>query len=202
MTRYLRSFCLCSIVVLLSACVTSAKTQFYTLSKPLSTASENTETIESISQLTSVSVNVPDRLKRPQLVLNTPDGTGVVMLEHDRWVSTFDDELRDAISSGIHQHALLNSKQQAHYRINVSLLQMDTLLNDHISANFHWSMINRDKSANDSNDTKLSCDFNANKNIQDGVSGAVKGTQAIVQELVNAIVERMQKIDAGETAAC
>jgi uncharacterized lipoprotein YmbA len=208
MTRYLQSFCLCSIVVLLSACVTSAKTQFYTLSKPLNTSSANTETIQSISQLTSISVNVPDRLKRPQLVLNTPDGTGVLMLEHDRWVSTFDDELHDAISSGIHQQILLNNKQstaqtmQAHYRINVSLLQMDTLLNDHVTANFRWSIVNRDKSANDSSEAKLSCDFNANKNIQDGVRGAVKGTQAIVQELVNAIVERMQKINAGETAAC
>jgi uncharacterized protein len=208
MMRYIQSFSLCAIIVLLSACATSTNTQFYTLSKPLNTLSANTETLQTVSQLTSISVNVPDRLKRPQLVLNTPDGTGLQMLEHDRWVSAFDEELRDAISSGIHQHVLLNSKQQTtqtkktHYGINISLLQMDTLLNDHVSANFRWSIVNREKSANESSATKLSCDFNTNKNIQDGVRGAVKGTQAIVQELVNAIVDRMQKINAGETAAC
>lgn len=199
MIRYLRPFYLCCAVVLMSACATSTQPKLYTLSTPLS--NEQTETLQPVlkpvQQWTAVSVQVPDRLKRPQLVLNKKDGTGVVMLEHDRWASAFNDELRDAIISGIHQHVIANAaSQQPHYRINVTLLQMDTLLDDHITANFRWSMTNTDSKV------KLSCDFNTSANITDGVSGAVTGTQAIVHGLVKAIVMRMQAVNAGEVGSC
>lgn len=210
MSRYIQLVCLCCVALFMSACVgtTTSETHFYTLSPPLVVAKsvEQTQSIIGHNEWVSVSVQVPEHFRRPQLVLNTPDGTGVILLEQNRWASAFDDELHDAIISGIHQqfgqHEQWN-KAPVYYRLKVSLLQMDTLLNDHVSANFHWSMTQKNKSAQDHpHATMLSCDFRANANISDGVQGAVKATQTIVQDLVNAIIHTIQMQQAGEVVAC
>lgn len=211
MTRYVQLICLSCLVLFTSACVSHRTTEphFYTLTQPLSVATniDQKNMNEGHNEWLSVSVQVPEHFRRPQLVLNTPDSTGVILLEQARWASAFDDELHDAIMSGIHQQ--LGQGKHKHeapvyYRLKVSLLQMDTLLNDHVAANFHWSISQKNQSKDDGQAKKmLSCDFHAHTKITGGVQGAVKGSQAIVQDLVNVIVNtiRMQQA-TGEVVAC
>lgn len=207
MTCYLRFFFLCGIVMLMTACATSTKSTLYTLSKPFETQtiSEYTGTVAPVNELVSVLISVPNRLRRPQLVLNTQGGTEVVMLEHNRWASSFDEELHDAVVSGIHQalKADLNSQtNQAYYRVDVSLLAIDTLLDDHVQANFRWAITQQESVSKITNTDKLSCDFNSYQSAADGIQGVVKSTQKIVQALVNDIVERMIMMRAGGSVDC
>lgn len=207
MTYYLRFFILCCIVTLMAACVTTTKTQLYTLSKPFKKqiTDEYTSMVKAVSQFVLVSTKVPNRLRRPQLVLNTQGGTEVVMLEHERWASAFDDELRDAIVSGIHQALGIDLNlqgNQVYYRIDVSLLAMNTLLNDHVSANFRWTITQQDATSGTSNKLRLSCDLTSYEPTAEGVQGIVKSTQTIVQVLVNDIVEHMKMMRTDSVADC
>lgn len=193
MLKFTRQLYLCLILLsFLVGCSTTQSTHFYTLSAPIKTvANQNTLTIHTTSQIEVLPVHVPDRFRRPQLLVNFKDHNHIAVLEHDRWISDFDEELTDALKSGIGLPNN-NSNHQDRYVVNVDLLQMTTVLDDTISAHYRWTIKRLNPQAVATDTINFTCDFSANYPLDHGIAGAVKGNQALVQDLIAAINQHLQ----------
>jgi uncharacterized protein len=205
MNTIIRFLFIFTCISFISSCASVHSTNFYTLNKPLSTLANSEETTQSLknASMIQVSVNVPDGLKRPQIVINHKDGSRILVLEHDRWLSAFDEELKDALTSGIHasqkdQSLLANNR----YLISVNLLQMDTFIADKVTADFHWKITRQDNASQATNPYILNCQFTANQPIKNSVQGAVEGIKAIVQDVINLISQQIQTMDSTPVKDC
>jgi len=90
------------LAVLLTACGTTGPTRFYTLAGPVAATATAPASQPARQRLLIevLPVSVPERLARPQIVVRTDDAR-VDILEQDRWSAPLNNELRDALASGI-----------------------------------------------------------------------------------------------------
>lgn len=199
--RYLLLFtCICFV----TSCATVHPTNFYTLTKPLPVPvqKEQVSTVKH-ANMVNISVNVPDGLKRPQIVINYKNDSRLILLEHHRWLSAFDEELSDALNSGIHGNTNIQGLTTTNrYQISVQLLQMDTVLADTVATNFHWKIKRHSSLDKEPSSNVLVCEFNASKPIDNSVDSAVNAMQAIVQDLVQIISQQIIKMELGQTDKC
>ncbi|MGJ8619806.1 MAG: PqiC family protein [Methylophilaceae bacterium] len=205
MNTIIRLLVIFACICVVWSCASVHSTNFYTLSRSLPQLPNNEQNTVAIENAPSlrVSVNVPDGLKRPQIVLNNKDGSRISVLEHDRWLSAFDEELKDALTSGIHNNANTQSlSSNNHYQISVKLLQMDTMLADTVTANFHWKITRNDNVSRTTKPSIPTCEFSASKPISNTVASAVKGMQAIVQDLAQTLSEQIVKMESGPVNTC
>lgn len=96
--------CSAGAALLLAACA-GPPTQFYTLATPAATAPASASASAAPATWIELApLAVPERLARPQLVVRSAgDATAarVEVLEQHRWASSFESELRDALSGGV-----------------------------------------------------------------------------------------------------
>lgn len=100
---------------------------------------------------------VPERLARPQLVVRSAGEAAdaqVEILEQHRWASSFENELRDALASGIAARlgALDGTKggrpaAAPVTRIAVQLRQFDAVEGTRVDASFGWTVRRADQAA-------------------------------------------------------
>lgn len=189
---------------LITSCASVHPTNFYTLSKPLPTTEHNDETTPFAinAKMVEVSVDVPDVLKRPQIVINHKDDSRLLVLEHNRWSSSFEEELKDALTSGINA-SLKNEDLLANnqYRIAVTLLQMGTYIDDKVTAEFYWQ-ITLKNTAKAEISNMLNCQYSASKTIDNRIESAVKAIQAIAQDLTNIISQQIKRMESGRVREC
>lgn len=133
----------------LAACGSTPPTQFYTLATaPAATASAGMASGPMFIEVLPVAV--PERLARPQIVVRN-DATRVDVLETERWSSPFNNELRDALASGIARRLgaidVSRSGRPADgvsYRIAVELRDLDAVRNGQVQAALGWTITRSD----------------------------------------------------------
>lgn len=194
------------LAVILTACATPANNmRFYTLANTTSTKSQAANS--SVIAIEVLPVNVPERLKRPQLVITSKNSTQLKILEQDRWASTFNDELQDAFVSGlIHQLNAIDISRggrvanQPTYRIAIVLQQFNATPGEQIVANFGWTItrLNADIRENKG----LSCQTTFNKAVANDTNAVVQGIQQMVGETIQAIAANVNSLNNGETGKC
>ncbi|HSF71443.1 MAG TPA: PqiC family protein, partial [Methylotenera sp.] len=115
-------------------------------------------------------VNVPERLKRPQLVITSKNTAQLKILEQDRWSSSFNEELQDAFVSGISSqlNAIDVSRggriaNQPTYRIAIVLQQFNATPSEQVQANFGWTITRLNTDAGLANNSALSCQATISK---------------------------------------
>ncbi|MBP0597788.1 membrane integrity-associated transporter subunit PqiC [Herbaspirillum sp. LeCh32-8] len=186
----------------LAACGSSPPAQFYTLSAP----SANVGAVRAQGPQTFIEVMpvaVPDRLARPQLVVRS-DAAKLDVLEQERWSSPFNNELRDALASGVAARlgAIDVSRSgrpadQASYRINVELRDMDAVRNDKVQASFGWTVTRSD-------DRKSAvCRMTVVEPVSGGSAGdVVLAMQKAVGNVADAIAANVRALQTGQGAQC
>jgi uncharacterized lipoprotein YmbA len=152
-------------------------------------------------------VNVPERLKRPQIVITSKNTSQLKILEQDRWSSAFNDELQDAFVSGLSQqlNAIDISRggrvtNQPTYRIAIVLQQFTATPGEQVNANFGWAItrLNTDTRENKA----LSCQTTLNKTVGNDMNAVVKGIQETVAETIQAIATNVTSLNNGESGKC
>ena len=193
---------------MMAACTTSASTRYYTLSAPAKSATPIAPAASTIA-IEVLPVNVPERLKRPQLVVSAANTTQLKVLEQERWSSAFNDELRDALASGISsQLGALDTTRggrlanQPLYRIAVVLRQLDAAPGDSVRASFGWTITRVDKAARTGDEPAISCQSVITKAVANGTDALVQGIQASVADTVNAIAANITRLNANGLAEC
>lgn len=204
------------LAVMLTACIStsSPKAHFYTLANLNDGQTARSPTAAPIA-IEVLPVNVPERLKRPQLVITSKNSAQLTILEQERWASSFNDELQDAFVSGLsHQLNAIDISRggrvanQPIYRIAIVLQQFNATPGELVQANFGWTItrLNTGKSLNaDSRYTDnlaLSCQTTISKTVGNDIDAVVKGVQETVAEVMQAIAANVNNLNRGDANQC
>ena len=156
---------------------------YYTLASPVAAADAAPSTLGSAAPLyiELAPVAVPERFARPQMVVRRPNGSVQVdVLEQHRWASSFENELRDALASGIAGRlgaldVTRGGKQgsQPVWRIAVQLRQFDAVDGGRVDASFSWTLRRSDEART------VVCQLNLGEAVGSGMDAVAQGAQRV-----------------------
>lgn len=200
--RTLMSGCGLALTVLLAACGSTSNARYYTLSgapaAPLNTTATATPLFMELAP-----VAVPERLARPQIMLTKPGGSELELLEQYRWTSSFENEMRDALSAGISNRvgAIDISKSgrqpgQAVWRIAVQLRQFDAIENTRVDASFSWTAKRTDT------DRSAACLWNGSVAVGAGMDALTQGAQRVTDQAAQMIARHVAALATDPAAGC
>ena len=180
---------------------------YYTLASPVAAADAAPSTLGSAAPLyiELAPVAVPERFARPQMVVRQPGGSvQVEVLEQHRWASSFENELRDALASGIAGRlgALDVTKggrqtSQPVWRIAVQLRQFDAVDGGRVDASFSWTLRRSDEART------VVCQLNVGEAVGGGMDAVAHGAQRVTAAAAAAVARSVNAARASPGAtAC
>lgn len=141
-------------------------------------------------------VAMPERFARPQLVVRQkggPDGPQVDILEQHRWSSSFENELRDALASGIAGRlgavdATKSGRPRGALvtRIAVQLRQFDAVESSRVDASFSWTVRRTDEGP------ATACQLSLSEPVGNGIDALAVGAQRVTAKLADAVARSVQ----------
>ena len=150
-------------------------------------------------------VAVPERLARPQMVVRQQGGTSaqVDVLEQHRWASSFENELRDALASGVATRLwaidITKGGRQATtpaYRIAVQVRQFDAIEGSHIDGSFSWTIRRTDQARS------TACQLSISEPVGAGMDAMAQGSRRLTGELAAAVTRSVVSYAATPDAMC
>ena len=192
-------------LIVLAGCA-SKPDNHYTLASPVPAAEAAPSTIGSAAPLyvELAPVAVPERLARPQMVVGRPNGgVQVDVLEQHRWAASFENELQDALASGIAARlgALDVTKggrqaSQPVWRIAVQVRQFDAIDGGRVDAGFNWTLRRSDETRT------MVCQLNVGEPVASGIDAVAQGAQRVTATAAAAIARSVSaaRMNAAATA--
>ena len=192
----------------------SAPDRYYTLALPsastaaasaaASAAATGTGAASSLA-VEFAPVAVPERLARPQMVLRRAgeDSAEVRVLEQHRWASSFEQELRDALSAGV--AARLGAADvtrggrapgQSVWRVSVQLQSFDAVENGAVEAGLQWRL--RRPDGGDAG----ACPWAARESVGAGIDALAQGAQRLTARAAQAIATQIASLQRGAVLRC
>lgn len=202
-SRCLLSASILAAALLLTACGSTSNARYYTLSGPAANAFATTSTAPVFIELAPVAV--PERLARPQMVLTKPGGQSaeLELLEQYRWTSSFENEMRDALSAGITNRLGAvdvsksgRSQGQAVWRIAVQLRQFDAIENTRVDAAFSWTARRSDTGAH------AACQWSGSEPVGAGMDALAQGAQRVTDRAAQMIARHLAALAADPASPC
>lgn len=192
------------LAALLAAGCASAPDKYYTLASPVPASQAAPSTLGGPAPIyvELAPVAVPERFARPQIVVRRSDaGVQVDVLEQHRWAASFEDELRDALSSGIAARlgamdVTKGGRQttQPVWRIAVQLRQFDAVDGGRVDADFSWTLRRSDEART------VVCQLTTGEAVGSGVEGVAQGVQHVSALAAAAIARSVSAARAQPTA--
>lgn len=196
------------VAVLVGCAQLKTTTRFYTLNNPTQNQAITVSKTTPIA-IEVLPVSIPERLKRPQLVLTSKDTPQLKILEQDRWSSSFNDELHDAFVSGItNQLGAIDFSRggrianQPTYRIAIVLQQFNATLGEQVQTNFAWTITRLNTDSSTADNSALSCQTIINKAVSNDIEAVVKGVREAVVDATQAISANLSSLNNGEEGKC
>ena len=203
------SVCLLAAMSLAGCASVGKKNTFYTLSIP----SEVQATESYLGHpakpifIDVMPVIVPERLARPQLVVNVKDKeTQLLILEQARWSSHFHYELRDAFAAHIarkiggqieiREIRGIQARREPIYRIAIRLSQFDATLGGRVSAKFDWTIAHRTQARS------AACYSVVSATAGTDIESLVKGIGSVVAAASERIAETLVEMNESGEASC
>lgn len=185
---------------LLAGC-SVAPTRFYTLAVPSTIGTSHAVAAHTI-YIEVPPVGVPERLARPQLVVRAQNPR-VDILEQDRWSSSFNYELHDALANGLADRLSAvdvtrggRPSGSTGYRIAIDLREFDATPGDKVQALFSWTITRSDDGRS------ASCQLAATEPVSAGMDALVAGVQRAVAAAVVSMGDNVDTLAAGNVPQC
>lgn len=188
--------------LLLAGCSATGP-QFYSLAETTAPARAPTEEAVFIEL---APIAMPERFARPQLVVRSKAGASgpqVEILEQHRWSSSFENELRDALASGIASRtgavdATRAGRQrgQPAIRIAVQMGQFDAVVDSRVDAAFSWTLRRTDEGP------ATGCRLSLSEPVGAGMDALAQGAQRVTAKLADAIAAGVTALQAGKQPVC
>ena len=155
-------------------------------------------------------VAMAERLARPQMLVRKAPASGgasaeVELLEQHRWASSFENEMRDALASGIAARLgavdlTKGGRQPAQpaWRIAVQLQNFDAVENSRVDAAVSWTVRRSD------GERSTTCQWSGSEPVGSGIDALAQGAQRVTAKAAEAIarhVGTMARATAPGTAA-
>ncbi|MDQ0570319.1 putative lipoprotein YmbA [Variovorax paradoxus] len=193
-------------LMVLAGCA-SKPDNYYTLASPVAAADAAPSTLGTAAPLhiELAPVAVPERLARPQMVVGRQTGSVQVdVLEQHRWAASFENELQDALASGIAARlgALDVTKggrqtSQPVWRIAVQVRQFDAVDGGRVDAGFNWTLRRSDEART------VVCQLNVGEAVGGGIDAVAQGAQRVTAAAAAAIARSVSAARANPAAtAC
>ncbi|UVH60439.1 PqiC family protein [Variovorax paradoxus] len=192
-----------ALAVLAAGCA-SKPDNYYTLASPVAAAEAAPSTLGSAAPLyiELAPVAVPERFARPQMVVRQPNGSvQVEVLEQHRWAASFENELRDALATGIAGRlgALDVTKggrqsSQPVWRIAVQLQQFDAVDGGRVDASFNWTLRRSDEART------VVCQLNLGEAVGSGMDAVAQGAQRVTSAAAAAMARSVSAARANPAA--
>ena len=153
-------------------------------------------------------IDLPERLARPQLVVRRQDAGSsarIDILEQHRWTSSFENELRDALASGIASRlgaidSTKGSKSvgQPVWRIGVQVRQFDAVENSRVDADFGWTLKRSDR------ERGVTCRWTVSEPVgaASGIDGVAQAVQRVSAKAAEAIGQDVRAQERNAGAVC
>lgn len=196
----------CAVAVALAGCA-SKPDRYYTLAAP--SAGIAASAVPPPGGATPVFIElapvaVPERLARPQMVVQKNGGTAEVqLLEQHRWSSSFENELRDALASGIAARlgAIDVTKGGRHpsqpaWRIAVQLRQFDAIEDTRVDAAFSWTVRRADS------DLSANCQWSTTEPVGAGIDALAQGAQRVTARAAEAVARHVAALQVRPGVPC
>jgi uncharacterized lipoprotein YmbA len=152
-------------------------------------------------------IAMPERFARPQLVVRQKDasaGPEVDILEQHRWSSSFENELRDALGSGIARRlgavdATKGGRPRGRpvMRIAVQLRQFDAVEGSRVDAGFSWTLRRAEESP------AIGCQLSVSEPVEGrGIDALARGAQRATARLADAIARGVTAVQDNAANPC
>jgi uncharacterized lipoprotein YmbA len=151
-------------------------------------------------------IAMPERFMRPQMVVrkkDAPAGPAVDILEEHRWSSSFEDELRDALGTGVARRlgavdVTKSGRQRGQLatRIAVQMGQFDAVEGSHVDASFTWTFRRTDEGP------ATGCQLSISEPVGSGFDALAQGAQRVTAQLADAIAGSISGVKANQASPC
>ena len=188
---------LIAVVMLATGCA-SPPIQYYTLTTPADVSQYTTPPSGAAPVFIELApIAVPERLARPQLVVTPSEGKSAALelLEQHRWTASLENELRDALASGIASRigaidVTRGGRPQSPptWRIAVQLRQFDAVQNTRVDAAFSWTLRRSDA------DRSAACQWSGSEAVSHGIDALALGAQRVTDLAANAIAHHLTAV--------
>ena len=193
------------LVIAWLACVgvgcTSAPVRYYTLSSPPDQTSPVPETTLAIDVRI---VHTPPQLKRSELMVRSGP-TEVTLLENERWTSTVNDEIKDALRLQLqrrHGGMITSRAAVTKLAIDIDVQRFEAELGKYALLEVSWSANLFAAGAQATGARTTRCTFRADEKIGTGYAGMVEGYQREIAALAEAIIAVLTSPASGFDASC
>ena len=184
----------------------SKPTLYYTLAAPAGAPAAARAANDAPLFIELAPIALPERLARPQLVVQqqgSAQSPQLQVLEQHRWASSFENELRDALASGIAAQLgaidLTRSARQPGqpaWRIAVQLRQFEAVENTRVDAAFSWTVRRAGE------DRSAACHWSATEPVGTGIDALAQGAQRLSARAAEAIARHLAALQANPAASC
>ena len=191
---------------LMAACGSAGGPQYYSLADTSLPVHPPSATVAAPAYIELAPIAMPERFARPQFVVrkkDTPESPAVDILEQHRWSSSFEDELRDALGSGIASRLGAvdvtktgRQRGQPATRIAVQLGQFDAIEGKRVDASFTWTVRRTDESP------ATGCQLSISEPVGAGFDALAQGAQRVTAKLADAIAGSVSAAKANQAPNC
>jgi uncharacterized lipoprotein YmbA len=192
-------------VCVLGACASAKPPTYYSLAEPVPAAEVLRNATQPPLAIDVAPIQMAQRWARPQLVVRQAgeaEGRAHI-LEEARWTSTFESEMRDALSAGVATRlgALDLSRggaprEQVVYRIAVQMLDYDAQPDGQVRAAFNWTLRRADTDGR-----ALACSQRFEQSAANGVDGVALATRRITSQLAGSMARSVTALAEGRSAS-
>ena len=142
-------------------------------------------------------VAMAERLARPQMLVRKAPASGgasaeVELLEQHRWASSFENEMRDALASGIAARLgavdlTKGGRQPAQpaWRIAVQLQNFDAVENSRVDAAVSWTVRRSD------GERSTTCQWSGSEPVGSGIDALAQGAQRVTAKAAETIARHV-----------
>jgi len=191
---------------LMAACGSAGGPQYYSLAEASAPLPAAAKTSGAPAYIELAPIAMPERFARPQFVVrkkDAPESPAVDILEQHRWSSSFEDELRDALGSGIASRLGAvdvtktgRQRGQPATRIAVQLGQFDAIEGKRVDASFTWTVRRTDESP------ATGCQLAISEPVGAGFDALAQGAQRVTAKLADAIAGSVSAVKANQVPNC
>ena len=150
-------------------------------------------------------VALPERLARPQMVVRQQGDASaqVEVLEQHRWASSFENELRDALASGVASRlgafdATKGGRQNnvPVWRIAVQVRQFDATEGARVDGGFGWTIKRSDATL------ATTCQLTLSEPVGAGIDAVAQGARRVVANAAAAIARSVTAAQTNPAGPC
>lgn len=177
--------------------------RYYTLAPPAAAAAVPSAGASPPLAIELAPIAMPERLARPQMVVRrSGDAAEVSVLEQQRWASSFEVELRDALAGAIAARlgavdATRGGPPAAQlWRIAVQLRRFDAVQDTRIDAAFGWTVRRAD------GERSTVCEWTASEPVGAGFEALAQGAQRVTAGAAAAVARHVVALQADPAAGC